>query len=156
MPSEQELLFFRMLSAFSPTPLSHDNYMLGMPVEHQTPNTNTVISLQPKIRSHEYFDRVLAYTRAELEVISIISVTKGSATDLYGLLDQVNNEPLYEVIQRDGPHADFYTVPGSIQPEDVINVPIPAHGIKEYVDVPMFAVPEALFVKGSMVIRVYK
>lgn len=156
MPNEKELLFFRMLSAFTSTPLSPENYVLGLPVDQLIGTVNTSITLKPKIASNEYFDRTLGYNRAQLDVVSIIGVIKGGATDLYGLLGRINQEPIFEVVQKDGPFSDYYTVPGVIYEDDVFNAPIPAHGMTDYVDVPMFATPTALFIKGSLVVRVFK
>ena len=83
-----------MLSAFTSAPLSPENYVLGSPVDQLIGTFNTSITLKPKITSNEYFDRTLGYNRAQLDVVSIIGVIKGGATDLYGLLGRINQEPI--------------------------------------------------------------
>lgn len=153
---EKVALFFRMLSAFTDTPVHQDNYYLSDPIDFVSPTINSSVLIQPKVSSAEYFARQLGYNRAELNVLGLVGAYKHSAEDLHGLLDQINSEPLFLITVKEQPYSDYTTVTGQIYPDDVINVAIPSFGRKAYIDIPMVAVAGSLFIKGSAIVRVFK
>lgn len=153
---DRVVLFFRMVSAFLSEPIVPENYILGEPTDFVSPNVNTSIVIKPKISSSEYFDRHLGYNRADLNVLGRVGVYKRNAVDLHGLLEQINSEPLFQVTVKDYPYADYSTVVGQIYPDDVVNVDIPNFGKNAYIDIPMVARSNALFIKGSAIVRVIK
>lgn len=147
-------LFFKMVSSFSDSVLDANAYALGLPEDYVSPTVNTSIRLQPLISSSEYFDRSIGYNRAELQQLGIITVNRGDANTLHDLLDQINQEPIFLVSVREQPYMDYQSVTGQVYPEDVINVDIPHFGKATHVDIPMVAMSHALFIKGSVIVRV--
>ncbi len=154
--TEKVALFFKMLSAFTDTPVSAENYELGIPVDYVSPTVNTSILIKPRVSSSEYFERQLGYNRASLDVYGRIGVYKNTATDLHGLISQINSEPLFLITIKEQSYSDYSSVSGQIYPDDVINVAIPDFGRNNYIDIPMVAAADSLFIKGSAIVRVFK
>lgn len=148
--------FFKMLSGTIRQELNPDDFELGVPVQRTTGPKNTDISIRPLLDSHFYFARVLQYDRADLSGPYMVSVARGSATDLHSLLDKINEEPLFEINQRPSPNRDLRSVPGVITEEDVFNVELPDQAGRPFIQIAMKAKPESLFVTGALFVRILK
>ena len=147
--------FFQMVSAKLRKKLTFTDYWLGKPIPKDY-GPNTEIEIKPTVESHLYFNRILRYNRGELDDIFKISVHRGIATDLYGLLDQINDEPIFQINIRKTIDRDYTAVLGIVTIDDVYNVELPSFGDRKFIDIPMRAKPESLFLTGTMLIRVMK
>lgn len=145
--------FFDMVSARLKAELVHTNYTLGTPRALEY-GPNTEIDIKPLLESHLYFNRVMRYQRGILDGIFRITVNKNDSADLYGLLDQINDEPIFQLNIRRTIDRDYNAIDGIVSIDDVYNVELPAFGYRKYVDIPMRAKPESLFLTGAMLIRV--
>lgn len=149
-------VFFKMLSGLIRRELNPDDFELGTPVVRSTGPKNTDIEIRPVLDSHFYFHRVMQYDRADLSGPYLVTVQRNGATDLYSLLDQINEEPLFEVNQRPAPNRDLKSIAGVITQEDVFNVELPDHAGRPSIQIAMKAKPESLFVTGALFVRILK
>lgn len=147
--------FFKMISANIRRELNPDDFELGEP-EAMPTGLNTKISIRPYHSSHFYTNRSLRYQRADLAGPYMVIVQRGTATELYHLLDQINADPIFQINQRLGPDKDLVSVPGVITPDDVYNVELPSQGPRPYIDIPMRAKPTSLFLIGALHVRILR
>lgn len=148
--------FFKMLSGSIRRELNPDDFELGPPIPRTVGPKNTDIAIRPLIDSHFYFARVMQYDRADLSGPYLATVTRNNAIDLYGLLDQINAEPIFEINQRSSPNRDIKSVAGMITQEDVFNVELPDHAGRPFIQIAMKAKPDSLFVTGALFVRILK
>ena len=147
--------FFKMISANIRKDLNPDDYELGEP-EAMPTGLNTKIVIRPYHSSKLYTNRVLRYQRGDLAGPYMTIVQRGSATQLYHLLDQINADPIFQINQRANPNKDIVSVPGIITPDDVFNVELPSQGARPYLDIPMRAKPTSLFLIGALHVRILR
>lgn len=145
--------FFDMVSAKLKAELNYKDYSLSEPRALEY-GPNTEIDIKPLLESHLYFNRTMRYQRGILDGIFRITVNKNDSTDLYGLLDQINDEPIFQLNIRRTIDRDYKAIDGIITNDDVYNVDLPEFGHRKYIDILMRAKPESLFLTGAMLIRV--
>lgn len=147
--------FFKMISANIRQELNPDDFELGEPVPRPL-GLNTEITIKPYNSSKLYFNKTMKYNRGDLAGPFMAVVEKGDATDLYGLLDKINEDPVFQINQRVRPDKDLKSVNGIITQEDVFNVELPSHAGRAYIEIPMRAKPQSLFLVGAMFIRILR
>lgn len=71
-----------------------DDYTISLPEEYDGPRSpsNTRVKLTPKVDSLNYGDIRVYYDRINFSTISGLSVVKGTATTVLGLLAKINEE----------------------------------------------------------------
>jgi hypothetical protein len=148
-----EVEFFKMLSAFVDEDISSSDYSLGIPYDGDV-KLNTKIDVKPLLSSHTYFNKPVSYNRLDLTDVKVLVVSKGTNKTIHDLLDQINVEPLFIVTQKPDRRADYVSVDGFITSADVFNGDIPAMGAKKYIEIPLVAQPQSLFIKGRLILRI--
>lgn len=80
-----------------------DDYTFSLPEVYSGPRSpsNTRVRLTPKVESLNYGDIRIYYNRINLSTISGLSIVKGTATTVLGLLEKINEELGVEMTATD-------------------------------------------------------
>lgn len=142
-----------MLSAFVDEDISQNDYELGLPYDGDV-KLNTKIMVRPLLSSSVYFNKPVAYNRLNLDDVKVLVVNRQSHKTIHDLLEQINSEPLFMITQKPDRRSGYVSVQGFITPEDIFNAELPKMGAKKYIEIPLRANPQSLFIKGSLVLRI--